>query len=127
MKIAFLSFLFPALLGKTVSATESSNLELLKLQFDAWTERHDKAYENDVEYTRRLAVFAQNLELVSQHNEGYELGHTSYAMSVDGPFADLTNEEFDKLYLMQPQNCSATHTSSGPLPRRRDKTYVTMI
>ena len=33
-------------------------------------------------------------------------------MSVDGPFADLTDDEF---YLMEGQNCSATHTSPGPV------------
>lgn len=36
-------------------------------------------------------------------------------MTLASPFADLTAEEFASSFLMEGQNCSATHTSSGPL------------
>jgi hypothetical protein len=109
-----------------VAATDSDAMDddstLLRNQFDRWRLRHGKtlAYNaNEEEYSHRLSVFARNAAVVSKHNDGYRLGYTSYAMSVDGPFADLTDEEFENLYLMTPQNCSATHTSSGPIPRTR--------
>jgi len=61
----------------------------------------------------RLSVFATNLQTVERHNAAFERGHTSYAMSLEGPFADLTDTEFETTYLMSKPNCSATHTSSG--------------
>ena len=96
--------------------------------FDVWLARHSKSYEysaDPTEYDRRLSIFATNLGVVQRHNAAYEAGHTSYAMSVDGPFADLTDEEFTALYLMEGQNCSATtHVSSGPVPDSHDDEFV---
>lgn len=122
--------------------TEEEDLELL---FERWRVRHGKTYslgnDNDngndysndddalraaaAEYSFRKGIFRQNAATVANHNAAYEEGYTSYTMSVDGPFADLTDDEFQSLYLMQPQNCSATHVSSGPVPRKRSTTTTT--
>jgi len=89
------------------------------------------------EYERRLEIFIENSNKVDRHNEAYERGYTSYAMTLsESPFADVTDEEFRSLYLMEDQNCSATHhrsltttssnlmasllENSGPLPKSID-------
>jgi cathepsin H len=98
--------------------TQSSARKFLETSrhFDAWLTQHSRSYPDPAEYRRRLSVFAANLDAVERHNAAYERGYTTFAMSVDGPFADLTDAEFSALYLMEGQNCSATHTSSGPVP-----------
>ena len=115
------SFLAGTAFASTSPSTDQSSQNFLEISqnFDIWLERHSKPYtvESDpTEYTRRLAIYATNFNIVRRHNAAYERGFTSYVMSVDGPFADLTDEEFSSLYLMEGQNCSATHTSSGPVP-----------
>lgn len=85
------------------------------LQFEEWTQLHGKSYENAEEYTKRHEIFLANAQIVQRHNQAYESGHTLYAMTLKSPFADLTNEEFAASYLMESQNCSATHKSSGKL------------
>ena len=95
----------------------------LRLRFDRWLAAHGKSYNERErranEYSRRLSVFASNADIVRRHNEAHQAGLTSYMMSMDGPFADVTDEEFSGGLggLMTPQNCSATHVSSGPVPR----------
>ena len=114
------ALILSSFLSGSASANTSPSTDLtISQNFDAWLERHSRPYtvESDAtEYNRRLAIFATNLNIVRRHNAAYERGYTSYAMSVDGPFADLTDDEFSTLYLMEGQNCSATHTSSGPVP-----------
>ena len=126
-----LSTLFASTLLAVTSATEDFSPALsvgfnkndaalkLKIQFDRWLHRHSKLYTTKEKYSERLSVFARNDDVVSQHNCHYRLGYTSYAMSINSPFADLTDEEFENLYLMDQQNCSATHISSGSVPRSR--------
>jgi hypothetical protein len=95
-------------------AQEHLDLDLhLHLDFDAWMIRHDKAYSEDQEYLDRRAIYLKNRQLVDTHNYAYQQGWTLYNMTLEGPFADLSHEEFESSYLMESQNCSATHTSSG--------------
>lgn len=95
----------------------SSAEEIGKLEFNKWISKHNKEHyhQNQKEYQKRLNTFQNNANIVQRHNDAYEQGLTSYAMSLDSPFSDFTDEEFHSLYLMDSQNCSATHTSSGPL------------
>lgn len=81
--------------------------------FNAWIERHGKSYENEQEYLHRLAIFHSNAKLVEKHNLAYEDGYTTYAMTMDNPFSDVTDEEFYATHLMESQNCSATTTANG--------------
>ena len=64
---------------------------------------------------------------MERHNAAYVAGFTTYAMSTAGPFADLTDEEFEELYLMKRQNCSATHVSSGPVPSSYDENGSALV
>lgn len=84
-------------------------------EFDAWLELHSKSYPPN-EYRHRRAVYLSNQALVERHNFAFRAGWTTYAMTADGPFSDLTSDEFATTYLMDPQHCSATtHKSSGTL------------
>jgi hypothetical protein len=98
------------------------------LDFDTWMIRHDKAYsKNEREYLDRRAIYWRNQKLVDKHNYAYQRGWTLYNMTLEGPFADLSHEEFEASHLMESQNCSATHTSSGKissLVRYSTRTYV---
>ena len=103
------------------SAAAERNTDLpVRLGFDEWLERHEKSYDTEEEWERRRVVFQANADTVLRHNEAFEQGYTKYAMTVSGPFADLTGDEFAAAYLMEGQNCSATHTSSGKLRRQDD-------
>ena len=90
--------------------------ELFHYHFDAWLEKHGKSYTDETEYQHRLAIFLENSKVVERHNQAYGKGYTSYAMTLDNIFADVTDEEFQATHLMDSQNCSATtHASSGKL------------
>jgi len=106
--------------------------------FDKWLKHHDKSYRHPYvevvsdfyndnpstegkhhdaeieEYERRFEIFKTNSKKVDRHNRAYQKGYTSYAMTLLGsPFADLTDEEFRSVYLMEEQICSADHKSSA--------------
>jgi cathepsin H len=91
--------------------------ELHLLGFDEWLDWHNKSYENDFpgEFRKRHGIFKANAGIVQRHNEAFLRGDTNYAMTLKSPFADMTADEFADQYLMESQNCSATHTSSGKL------------
>ena len=87
--------------------------------FETWARGHGKRYSLD-EKAVRARIFEKNSLRVREHNAAFDRNETSYAMSMTGPFADLTFAEFSDLHLMSPQNCSATHISSGPVPIRTE-------
>ena len=124
--VSSLVFLFISLAAPTPAATAAAaaaaeDLQQVRSTFNRWLTTHSKSYSTDAEYTHRLSIFASNLVTVERHNAAYEEGYTTYAMSADGPFSDLSDEEFEDLYLMEGQNCSATHVSSGPVPSSYDE------
>ena len=87
-----------------------------ELHFNAWCERHNVVYDSE-ERVMRMRVYADNAKVVNEHNAAYARGEISWAMGMEGPFAAMTAEEFRDKVLMRggPQNCSATHTTSGPV------------
>jgi len=95
--------------------TTLSDARFNQSNFKNWVERNRRHYSSQIEHQARLSIFLQNTQRVQQHNEAYEKGMTSYAMTIDSPFADLTDDEFKTAYLMDSQECSATHESSGTL------------
>ena len=99
------------------------NVEVLRLVFQRWLDAHHEAdgllgqgSSAQYDFEERFAVFRENAAIVNSHNLAYLAGDTSFAMSLNGPFADMTEEEFVAASLMAPQHCSATHVSSGPVP-----------
>ena len=85
------------------------------IDFDRWLVLHGQSYDSVEELFLRRDIFEANSDIVRRHNQAFEYGLTSYAMTVASPFADLTADEFATAYLMNGQNCSATHRSSGKL------------
>lgn len=88
-----------------------------RLAFSQWQECYSKTYVSLEQEEHRFGVWCENHRHVQEHNEAYQQGYTLYSKSMDGPFADMTDEEFSAKYLMQvAQDCSATsHRSSGRL------------
>jgi cathepsin H len=101
--------------------SDSNNSLSLELQFAQWRQRHGKIYPNGNELAERFGIFQQNHRHVTQHNEAYDRGYTLYKKTMGGPFADMTDAEFTASHLMEPQDCSATHTSSGRLRAAEEK------
>jgi len=90
-KLAFLLCLLPLCL-LALSVEDS---------FSSWVNVHGKNYKNLREYNYRLSVYRKNLDFVENHNR-QNLGFTC-AMN---QFADLTVDEFAKLYLSTVINAS---------------------
>lgn len=107
--------LFP---NSTNKALESN--DIIIDSFEEWLEHHQKTYATVQEETQRREIWFTNRRHVQLHNQAYQAGYTSYQKTVKGRFADLTDEEFVQMYLMQGQDCSATHSSSGQLMRCHD-------
>lgn len=115
---------FTALLAWTSSysaAKRSSSLiasvdeQDVLLGFDEWLAIHGKSYETPDELERRRTIFQANAGIVQKHNAAFDKGYTQFVMTLTSPFADMTGDEFASQYLMDGQNCSATHKSSGTL------------
>jgi len=62
--------------------------------FDAWMSKYGKVYNGDDQYTARKAVYEENMKFVAAENSK---DHT-YTLG-EGPFSDLTNEEFKQMYV----------------------------
>ncbi|CAJ1962084.1 unnamed protein product [Cylindrotheca closterium] len=109
---------FGFILSLALALANGEPLKYSSDHFEAWMDNHGKDYNDDKsEYEQRFQNFLMNSKVVENHNQAYEKGYTSYAMSLmKSPFADLTDAEFEASHLMAWQNCSATtHPSSGPM------------
>ncbi|KAL7716552.1 Cysteine proteinase 3 [Entamoeba marina] len=62
------------------------------LNFRQWTAKHGKKFST-VESLRRRAIFNSNARIVDAHNK-----QNTYQISLDGPFAAMTNDEYNKLF-----------------------------
>jgi len=76
--------------------------------FDEFKAEHRRRYATPEEETVRLGHFRSSLETVRAHNE--RPGRT-FEMGLN-QFSDMSDDEFSRGILMQPQACSATHVSS---------------
>lgn len=101
-----------------VETTTKSSALSSSCNFEEWQLYHGKQqqYATRTELDKRRGIWLANQEHVEQHNSAFDAGYTLYAKSMQGPFADLEDDEFAQQYLMDPQDCSATtHVSSGRL------------
>jgi len=62
------------------------------IDFKAWTAKHNKHY-TAAEALRRRAIFNKNARFVALHNKQ----NSQFKLSVEGPFAAMTNAEYQKL------------------------------
>eukprot|EP00930_Biecheleria_cincta_P030025 TRINITY_DN20834_c0_g1_i2.p1 TRINITY_DN20834_c0_g1~~TRINITY_DN20834_c0_g1_i2.p1 ORF type:complete len:271 (+),score=46.61 TRINITY_DN20834_c0_g1_i2:34-846(+) len=63
---------------------------------------HEKSYSDADEEANRFALFRQSLFLARKHNAQTD---RTWDMGLN-QFADMTDEEFQRLMLMEPQDCS---------------------
>uniref|UniRef100_A0A7R9ZJB2 Peptidase C1A papain C-terminal domain-containing protein n=1 Tax=Craspedostauros australis TaxID=1486917 RepID=A0A7R9ZJB2_9STRA len=97
-------------------SNQPATVTITQKSFRSWLNQHGKQYESQEEHERRFAIYQRNGQLAAQHNRAFRAGYTSYSMSLDGPFADMTADEFRSSHIMEPQDCSATtHKSSGTI------------
>ncbi|KAL7722994.1 Cysteine proteinase 3 [Entamoeba marina] len=61
------------------------------LDFHQWAAKHGKKYST-VELLKRRAIFNSNARYVAEHNK-----HGSFQLSLDGPFADMTIDEYENM------------------------------
>jgi len=71
------------------------------LEFSRFIRDHNKIYNNEHHYFERQNIFKDNLEYIRNHNNN----ENSYLLQVN-QFADITNEEFNKLYKSEIQEKS---------------------
>ncbi|XP_065219667.1 procathepsin L-like [Planococcus citri] len=89
ISILFLSIL--TTLCKFISAAEFNELDVQK-----WTDyktQFDKQYETTELETQKMAVFLENSNKISQHNEKFKNGQVKFDMAMN-LFGDMTAEEF---------------------------------
>jgi len=94
MKILLVVLL--GVLGTLVLANKAldQTTGLSQLQFEAWTQLWNKAYDTEDEKQFRYNVWVQNADIIADlklKNKNARFGHTK--------FGDLTPQEFKKLYL----------------------------
>lgn len=108
------------LLPVAVCAAAVEEAEVLS-HFAAFKERFQRRYASSEE-AMRLANFRASLERVRAHN-------ADPARTWDkglNQFSDLSDEEFTRSTLMEPQTCSATHNLGGPRPPVSDEELASL-
>jgi histolysain len=81
--------------------------------FDEWVKQHNKHY-TPTESIKRRAIFEMNGKFVKKFNK-----HHSFKLSLDGPFAAMTNEEYNKLlgkFDVNSQNIHVEHQHIKSIP-----------
>ncbi|VVA98214.1 unnamed protein product [Arabis nemorensis] len=82
-------------LGVVTASETTPNEAEVRLMYERWLVENQKKYNGLGEKERRFKIFKDNLKFVEEHNSvpnrTYEVGLTR--------FADLTNEEFQAIYL----------------------------
>lgn len=81
----------PSGVCRTIGYCVSKDDVSMHNSFQTWMIKHSKVYETITEYTRRLEIYARNLLRAHEHNAS---GKHTHRLSVKGPFADLTADEF---------------------------------
>ena len=109
--------LFVAILAVLSTVTAERSEEEIKLLYEGWLIRHDKAYNGLGEKDRRFEIFKDNLRFIDEHNRP-ENNH-SFSLGLNR-FADLTNEEFRSLYLgVKPGQNRPSRLNRAPNDRYR--------
>nr|BAW35427.1 cysteine protease [Drosera adelae] len=88
--------LFAILLCIGLSSFQSSAIShepSMVKRHEEWMVQHRRTYKDNVEKERRFQIFQKNVNLIEAHNKK----NKSYSLSVN-QFADLTDEEFEKMY-----------------------------
>jgi C1A family cysteine protease len=76
----------------------SSGVEIIKGLFEEFSKTHGKTYATEGEKSHRFAVFKNTLEVIDQRNQAEKMGGGSAEHGITR-FADLTQMEFEEMYL----------------------------
>lgn len=111
----------------------------LDYQWDEWKNKFGKLYYDENDETVRRNVWEKNMQFVDMHNREARQGKHSFTVGMN-QFADMTNEEFVKMFLSTTRtpNAKGCNSSSiyvmdknyGELPTEvdwRTKGYVTGV
>jgi len=79
-------------------------LEEARVAFEAFKAQHRRLYAAPEEETERFHNFHASLERIQKHNEDPSL---SWQRGLN-QFSDMSDQEFNQVVLMSPQDCSAT-------------------
>merc|ERR1712121_25021 len=121
-------------IGLLILAAHGAPLELeLDNEWENFKQNFERQFASKYEHDTRKAVFADNLRLINKHNAEHAIGLHSYTLGIND-FADLTNEEFVKMYngFVAPSNIEQVEFNGvvGSLPESvdwRSKGYVTPV
>ncbi|XP_003388868.1 PREDICTED: pro-cathepsin H-like [Amphimedon queenslandica] len=97
-----------------------SDDEVMAESFNMWMKKYEKTYSTMEEYNERLRVYTSNYYYIEQLNKEHG-PHTEYELN---QFSDLTFAEFKKIYLTEPQHCSATNGNFQKPVNARDPVAV---
>merc|ERR1712018_610007 len=101
-------------------------------EFKAVKEKFNKNYVNKKENAHRLNVFANNLQIINDHNNEADDGKHTFRMGVN-QFTDLTEEEWKQRFTKRENVKPRPITKSQPTPGRpdsvdwREEGYVTEV
>jgi len=104
VRTSLLAFCGLSSLGKAALVSKSQALA----EFALFKNRHQKVYASEEEEGQRFVNLHASLERIRAHNE--QPGQ-SWKKGLN-QFSDMSDEEFSRVVLMAPQNCSATQVAS---------------
>ncbi|EEF37274.1 zingipain-2 [Ricinus communis] len=89
----------------------------MKVRYDKWLEQYGRKYDTKDEYLLRFGIYHSNIQFIEYINSQ----NLSFKLT-DNKFADLTNDEFNSIYLgyqirsYKRRNLSHMHENSTDLP-----------
>ncbi|KAF2295065.1 hypothetical protein GH714_031328 [Hevea brasiliensis] len=91
----FALFILAFWINQVIPRQLQQSLLAMSKRHEQWMAKHGKVYEDAEEHQKRFRIFKENVEFIESFNAA---GDRSYNLSIN-QFADLTREEFKKLYL----------------------------
>ncbi|KAI4322744.1 hypothetical protein L6164_022410 [Bauhinia variegata] len=74
--------------------SNSSQSQIMRQRYESWLKRYGRQYKDEEEWKVRFSIYRTNVEFI----ECFNAENHSYKLT-DNKFADLTNEEFTRIYL----------------------------
>ncbi|KAK6620832.1 hypothetical protein RUM43_011128 [Polyplax serrata] len=79
------------------AAAATTDEKSIQAEWDLFKSQYGKSYENPSEEYRRMRIFMNNLNTISEHNLKYQKGEVSFEVGIN-KFSDMLSEEVDDLY-----------------------------